>query len=357
MVEKIKYYFAKFKAGKIQAVCAAFLAVAVTVASTLLIDSINTISVFDGEETYTLRTLSASATSAMANLSLKSDNYEIVSISEKDNHTSIEIAYVFPVYITVGDETVKVTVSGGTVEDALKKAGFTPDEHDMIEPSLNTVLTKTAYIDYLNIDYVSESYTETIACSIETIYSDDYEEGTTTLVPGSDGMKVVSCSLKYINGELSEKNVVSEEVITTAVNGKKLIGTGKVIKAVTTSADVKCVSTLSPSSAIPLDANGNPVEYKSKITARATAYTYTGNNCATGVAPQPGYIAVNPKVIPYGTKMYIKTANGSFVYGYAVAADTGGFINNYPNGIDLFMSTKSACTTFGVQNVEIYILN
>ena len=116
------------------------------------------------------------------------------------------------------------------------------------------------------------------------------------------------------------------------------------------------MSVLSPSSAIELDANGNPVNYKSKKTVRATAYTYTGNNCATGVAPKPGYIAVNPNVIPYGTKMYIKTADGSFIYGYAVAADTGGFVKNYPNGVDLFMTTKSACVNFGVRNVEIYIL-
>ena len=92
------------------------------------------------------------------------------------------------------------------------------------------------------------------------------------------------------------------------------------------------------------------------MTSRATAYTYTGHNCATGVAPQPGYIAVNPNVIPYGTKMYIKTADGSVIYGYAVAADTGGFIKNHPTGVDLFMATRSECVSFGVRNVEIYIL-
>ena len=54
--------------------------------------------------------------------------------------------------------------------------------------------------------------------------------------------------------------------------------------------------------------------------------------------------------------MYIKSPDGSVIYGYAVAADTGGFIKNYPNGIDLFMNTESACRNFGVRNMEIYIL-
>ena len=127
-------------------------------------------------------------------------------------------------------------------------------------------------------------------------------------------------------------------------------------KKVRTSADVNDISTLSVPFTIELDDNGNPVNYKEKRVARATAYTYTGNNCSTGVAPQPGYIAVNPKVIPYGTKMYIKSADGSIIYGYAVAADTGGFIRNYPTGVDLFFTTEGACVNFGVRNMEIYIL-
>ena len=132
--------------------------------------------------------------------------------------------------------------------------------------------------------------------------------------------------------------------------------TNAAASTVKSSASVTSVSTLTPASPIELDENGNPVNYKSKITARATAYTYTGNKCSTGVAPQPGYIAINPNYIPYGTKMYIKTADGSIIYGYAVAADTGGFIRRYPKGVDLFMSSESACRSFGVRSVEIYIL-
>ena len=153
--------------------------------------------------------------------------------------------------------------------------------------------------------------------------------------------------------------MTGEEVVKSAVNGRKIIGTRKAAAKSTAAADnssFKGVSTLTPTLNIEFDKNGVPLNYKSKMVSRATAYTYTGHNCATGVAPEPGYIAVNPKVIPYGTKMYIRTADGSFIYGYAVAADTGGFVSNHPTGVDLFMSTRSACISFGVRNVEIYIL-
>lgn len=119
---------------------------------------------------------------------------------------------------------------------------------------------------------------------------------------------------------------------------------------------VSQISKLQPETPIDLDEDGNPINYKSKFTTEATAYTYTGRNCSTGVAPTPGYVAVNPNVIPYGTKLYIKSSDGRINYGYAIAADTGGFINSRPNNVDLFMQTKSDCLNFGRRNVEIYIL-
>ena len=54
--------------------------------------------------------------------------------------------------------------------------------------------------------------------------------------------------------------------------------------------------------------------------------------------------------------MYIKSSDGRYIYGYAVAADTGGFIKKHPTGVDLFFTTESACQRFGVRTVEIYIL-
>lgn len=44
----------------------------------------------------------------------------------------------------------------------------------------------------------------------------------------------------------------------------------------------------------------------------------------------PGHIAVNPKQFPYGTELYIVSLDGKFVYGYCMAADTGGFAREIP---------------------------
>lgn len=80
----------------------------------------------------------------------------------------------------------------------------------------------------------------------------------------------------------------------------------------------------------------------------STAYTYTGNKTATGLEPREGLIAVDPKVIALGSKVYVEG------YGYAVAADTGGAIRG--NKIDVFFPTRSQCRDWGRRNVKIYVL-
>jgi 3D (Asp-Asp-Asp) domain-containing protein len=79
----------------------------------------------------------------------------------------------------------------------------------------------------------------------------------------------------------------------------------------------------------------------------ATAYTHTGHLTYTGTAPQIGTIAVDPKVIPLGTKMYVEG------YSYGVAQDIGGVIKG--NKIDLFMDTRQECFKWGCKNVNVYI--
>lgn len=260
----------------------------------------------------------------------------------------------FPVYITCGEEIRQIETSAASVGEILSDAGYVVDEYDMIEPSLDTIITETAYIDFTDISYVSGSYTETIPFSVNTVYDRNSPEGTHTQTNGANGEQLVEYTAKVVNGVTVETVVNNRTTIVEPVHATKTVGTAK--SAVTTSAHVKSISTLIPSSPIELDENGNPVKYAKHITVQATAYTYTGNRCSTGVNPQPGYIAVNPNVIPYGTKMYIKSSDGSYIYGYAVAADTGSFINSRPNNVDLFMATRAACSAFGRRNVEIYIL-
>ena len=319
--------------------------------------SINTFKIFDGNTTKIVRLMSNDIDNAIKYANIDSSDYEILSTSSKNGLINIKIGYSFPVYIISGDKTVKVKTTARTVANILKIAGFNVDDYDLIEPTADTVIDEETIINYDDVEFVSGSYTEAIPCSLDTVYSSEKVKGENTVIQGTDGEKQVYYTSKTVNGTAVETVVDNVVVLSDAVNGKQIIGTAvPKAAAVKTSEQVSSISTLTPSSPIELDANGNPVNYSKKLTVQATGYTYTGHRCATGVNPQPGYIAVNPKVIPYGTKMYIKSTDGKYVYGYAVAADTGGFVRSRPNNVDLFFATRSACNMFGRRNVEIYII-
>ncbi|MBR6743854.1 MAG: 3D domain-containing protein, partial [Clostridia bacterium] len=77
---------------------------------------------------------------------------------------------------------------------------------------------------------------------------------------------------------------------------------------------------------------------------------------ASGQKLYAGSVAVNPNKIPYGTKMYITTPDNSFVFGYAIAADTGtGLMANIID-VDLFYDTYEESCWNGLRSVNIYIL-
>ena len=106
------------------------------------------------------------------------------------------------------------------------------------------------------------------------------------------------------------------------------------------------------------NSRGDQIIYSSAINGVATAYipdgkwgytTYTGNRARVGV------IAVDPNVIPLGTKVYVKTNGSAFGdYGYAIAWDIGGAIKG--NKIDLFMESYDLSMQWGIRDVTIYIL-
>ncbi len=95
------------------------------------------------------------------------------------------------------------------------------------------------------------------------------------------------------------------------------------------------------------------INYSNVMSMEATAYLPTDGSgagiTATGIRATYGIVAVDPRVIPLGTKVYIPG------YGVALAADTGGAIKGYK--IDLCMESYSDCMRFGRRNVTVYVLD
>ena len=172
-----------------------------------------------------------------------------------------------------------------------------------------------------------------------------------------NGSKTVVYSDKIVDGQLASSSVVSETVTKEAVPQINKVGTKE--KPAVTVAALKNggtpISELTPPSSLTLE-NGVPTSYKRVVTGKAAAYSASaGAKTASGRTVKPGYIAVDPNQFPYGTELYIVSTDG-IVYGYCIAADTGGFVKKGKFTVDLFMNTTAQCRQWGARDVIIYVL-
>lgn len=121
-------------------------------------------------------------------------------------------------------------------------------------------------------------------------------------------------------------------------------------------ASSKYISIRNSSSSSSSDSNKNTItvdgkkyEVVKELDVSASAYS-TGSITATGTKPTVGRtISVDPKIIPYGTKVYIPYFDRVYI-----AEDTGGAIKG--NKIDIFMGSRQECYNWGIRNIEIKIL-
>lgn len=297
--------YVRFHSRKVGLVLMAVLMVGLSV---YLAVAVHVVSIFDGNSTVRFYTMKSDIGRILSSAGF-SENYQLLSSDASGNRLNLEVSEIFRVTVTRGSETQVFSTSRTTVRELLDRAGIEVGEKDITNFSPDDILTAEAYLDI--VPFVEPEPEPEVA-------EDSTAEVSAPAAPAAPAAATVSVS-------------VADDGTT--------------------------ISTLIPDTPIQLDENGLPVSYSDVVRVQATAYTYTGFNCSTGVPPQPGYIAVNPAVIPYGTRMYIVSCDGRFNYGYAVAADTGGFIKSRPTNVDLFFPSNAACNVFGRRDVYIYFLD
>lgn len=265
------------------------------------------------------------------------------------------------VELTADGETKKVTVTKPTVGESLAELGIELSESDKVNPEENEPITEnmSVSIDRYTTEYVVEN--EVIEFDTERVKDGSLEEGKTKVIEsGKNGSKEVTYSLLKKNGEVVSKDFVSENVTVKPVTRIVNVGTKKKAAAKKTASAAKTEQSGSGAS------GGNKIHgysYSKKLTVTATAYdkslTENGGHSKTAMGLTPGFgiVAVDPKVIPLGTKLYIESPDGgkSWSYGYCIAGDTGGAIKG--NKVDLCFETNKECVRFGRRSAVVYILN
>lgn len=199
---------------------------------------------------------------------------------------------------------------------------------------------------------VEEDQTYTAEIPFETVYCDapTMEEGAEVIASaGVPGQALRTEHVTYVNGEESERTCLEETVTLEPVQQVVLRGTGTELGQ-----EAKPII----GNGVIVLPSGEVLTYDHYDYYKGTAYTSfvddTTDMTATGTEARVGAIAVDPTQIPYGTRMFIVTNDGEYVYGVATAEDCGGGVKG--KHVDLFFDTVDECWEFGVRRVTIYFL-
>lgn len=240
-----------------------------------------------------------------------------------------------PITVQADGKTYQFDSQPITVKKALEKQNIQIASNDIISQPLLSYIYEPTELIVSRVDVRTVTEDEQIPqeeTRVEYAYLVAGVE--TTVSEGSPGINRSTYEVVYSDGEEISRELVSTEKVRDPVN--RIIGYGP---ANSTGTETKATATA---------ADGTKFYYVNSYSVETTAYTWTGNRTATGTWPKVGTIAVDPKTIPLGSKVYVEG------YGFAVAEDTGGLIKSFI--VDLYMDTEHECLSWGRRSTNIYIL-
>ncbi len=257
----------------------------------------------------------------------------------------IEIKRAFPIKILDGGNELTVKMYQGKVGEALKQANVILNGKDQINYQLEDDIFKDIEIDIIRVTERIEDFKEAIPFQTITRANNNMDRGKTKVVQeGIPGEIEKKYSITIHNGEEVSRDIIEENIITEAKNEIKEYGT---------------IAMYKPS-------RSEAFRYKQVLDMKATAYDLSFASCgkrpgdpgygitATGLKASNGIVAVDPKLIPLHSRLYIEGIDGSWTYGHAIAGDVGGGVKG--GKIDLFFENSSQARAFGVKQAKVYIL-
>jgi uncharacterized protein YabE (DUF348 family) len=238
----------------------------------------------------------------------------------------IVVTRSFSVKVTADGVTREIYTTPVTVKEAIALAGFTLGENDIVKTLPETLVVPGQDIEVIRVTQKEITLDQEMPYQVEKTTDSTLEKGLTkTLKAGKNGVARNTYLVTYYNGQEAKRDILKMETLVQPVN--KVVAMGSITS---------------------VSRGGQRFDFTEARYMQATAYTYTGSHTATGNNPAVGMVAVDPTVIPLGSKMYIEG------YGYAWAADTGGAIKG--NVIDVFLEEQSQCVKWGRKTVKVYIL-
>ncbi len=348
----------------------------------------------DGERYETVRLYPGSVEEACSKAGFR--NVEVVNRKDDDGIVYLTLKETFDVSIQTSDETLTIRTAPCTVGELLEANGISVGSDDIVTPDVDDWLSESSQITVTRVSFSTVTETEDVPFSVEVQYDSQMLKGVQEIARyGENGEKSIEYRVEEHDGEEVAREVVKEEEVKPPVNcivkqGIRIAQNKQEEQATASESTTATSSQTLPSSqpetessgelstagrsqvwSVPAGidddtenkiitaGDGSSYEYTAVIDVTATAYHRVedgGEITASGTVTQYGTIAVDPRVIPLGSRLYVVSDGGdqSWSYGPGLAEDTGGLIKGAK--IDLFFMTGDEANDFGIRPAKVYIL-
>lgn len=266
--------------------------------------------------------------------------------------TTITVHRSPKVEILYHGQSLSAPIQGETAFQLLEKLGLKPTEEDRLNMPEETVLTGGMVLQVDLVFSREEHSSRRIPYETETYYAPELAAGERqVLKQGRDGELSLTQWVSYVNRQEVSRETLEEKQVIAPRTEVIALGTGGIGQPQKAEAPIVMEDQL-------LLPTGEILHYTKVDYVRATAYTHTDEGCttatATGTRVHHGTVAVDPRYIPYGTRMFIMASDGSYIYGLCEAEDCGGDIKG--DRVDLYLPTLEDCLTFGRRRCTVYFL-
>lgn len=288
---------------------------------------------------------------------------------------NIEVSRAVNVTVIEGDRQSLVKTHDKTVADVLAKLNTVVSEKDLVEPARDAAIVDDMVITIKKMEVREKMIDRDLAYQSVTVEDDQLTYGSIAKVrPGKNGTIQTLIRESLIDGEVVSTEIVDQKIAQQPIS--EVIAHGTYVEPVIVSrgeeeAPVEAAPTApQPVAVTPAPAEPAPApspapaepapsepaveeEQGTVMYMTATAYNDIGTTFS-GVPSGPGKVAVDPNVIPLGTRLLIESVDEWPSYGEAIAADTGSAVIG--NIIDLFYYDYQTCINFGRRTVKVTIL-
>lgn len=256
------------------------------------------------------------------------DEYRL-STAKIQSGTVITVYRAVPVQVILHDKSTVVITGKPTAGELAASMGYPPGKGRVV-PGENTKITPMMQVRIIAVSEQTVTRTVTVAPPVVREPDPTLEIGLEELVEeGDEGLTEATVKVRLEDGRETSSETLAEKVLTPAKPQVIKVGTRETVQTSRGALRFRKAYWMEATAYLPSDGGGHGIT-------------------ASGLAARHGIVAVDPAVIPLGTRLYVPG------YGMALAADTGGDIRG--ERIDLCMEESAAAWRFGRRMIKVYVL-